>query len=152
MINPLLTSNKPLSVSFSIEADNSASVVDGSVLRQSLLYEPNLPRTQALLKVYCSLCSLCARWLNAFNQTYKNMQNKPNFRRFCAKNTDPTKKQTQTEPNQTRSAAEIPCGELPCLCNPGTIFTPKKHPQNPIKPPLGTPYGAIQTSLNLYKT
>jgi hypothetical protein len=67
MINPFLTFKKLLSVSFEIEADKSASVVDGRVLRQSVLYEPNLPRTQALLKVYSSLCSLCALWLNYLN-------------------------------------------------------------------------------------
>ena len=63
MINPFLTFKKLLSVSFNIEADKSASVVDGRVRRQSALYEPNLPRTRALLKVsysLCSLCSLCA--------------------------------------------------------------------------------------------
>ena len=85
-----------LSVSFNIEAEKPASVVDGKVLRQSVLYEPNLPRTQALLKVYDSLCSLCALWLNIlvfyFNAQQptkeppkksikKNliMQNKPNL-------------------------------------------------------------------------
>ncbi len=90
MINLFLTSKKLLSVSFEIEADKSASVVDGKVLRQSVLYEPNLPRTQALLKTYDSLCSLCPLWLNILqkppwrlsggniNQKTKKMQNKPN--------------------------------------------------------------------------
>ena len=63
---PFLTSKEILSVSFNIEAEKPASVVDGRVLRQSVLYEPNLPRTQALLKVYYSLCSLCPLWLNVF--------------------------------------------------------------------------------------
>jgi len=116
MTNQLfLTSKELLSVSFNIEAGKSASVVDGRVLRQSVLYKPNLPRTQALLKVYYSLCSLCPLWLNIFqkpprrlsggniNQKTKEMQNKPNLRVFWAVSGDYEEKQTQTNPIQTQN-------------------------------------------------
>ena len=119
MINFLLTSKKPLSVSFKIEAENSASVVDGRVRRQSALYEPNLPRTQALLKVSYSPCPPRPPWLNILltprfylilvwsfvrpagpiDQKNKEMQNKPNLCPFYTKNHDSTKKQTQFKPN-----------------------------------------------------
>ena len=51
----------------------------------------------------------------------EDMQNKPNFMRFCAVNDDYEKKQTQTNPIQTQFKA---------------IFTPKNQPQTQNKPNL----------------
>ena len=49
----------------------------------------------------------------------EDMQNKPNFRRFCTANADSTQKQTQSNPIQTQFKA---------------IFTPKNQPKTQNKP------------------
>ena len=119
MIHLFLTCKEPFSVNFASPADTGRGV-DGRIRRQSSLYEPNLPRTQALLKVPSPPCPPRHPWLNILQEPPRrlsggestileqDMQNKPNLMHFSPKNHVSSKKQTQSNPIQSRFSYQKP--------------------------------------------
>jgi len=152
--NPFLTSKKPFSVNFASPAD-TGRVVDGKVLRQSVLYEPNLPRTPSLTE-FTSVLSVTSvaklpklTLLSVFSEELfsdtslsqvtqvtksikKNlfMQNKPNLCVFWAVNGDCEEKQTQFKP---KFYPPRPCGGQTQNKANFDLSAPIKAKTNPIQ-------------------